>query len=317
MMEGEYAAEMQNAGCKMQNERTKETNHQIKHNSALCILNFAFSRMTVPCISAMPISPLLLRVSDLHVAVDGKEVVQGVSLSIAPGETHAIMGPNGSGKSTLVSALMGHPAYSVTGGGALFLGKDLFAMEPHERAQAGLFLAFQYPKEIAGVTLRNFLFAAYNAQMLARARQDREGGVSRDPGQKKLSPIKFKKFLGENMQDLRMDPAFAERFLNQGFSGGEKKKAEVLQMKVLRPHLTLLDETDSGLDIDALRIVADGINSLRDGRRSFLLVTHYARILEYVTPDFVHVMVKGRIVESGDSSFAHQLEKEGYERFVS
>ncbi|PIR52722.1 Fe-S cluster assembly ATPase SufC [Candidatus Peregrinibacteria bacterium CG10_big_fil_rev_8_21_14_0_10_49_10] len=248
----------------------------------------------------------LLSVSDLHISVEGNEVVRGISFEIHPGETHAIMGPNGSGKSTLVSSLMGHPAYEITHGSVLLMGKDLLAMEPHERAQAGLFLAFQYPKEIAGVTLRNFLFAAYNAQMKVR-----------DPESKKLSPIKFKKFLEGHMEELSMDTAFAERFLNQGFSGGEKKKAEVLQMKVLQPHLALLDETDSGLDIDALRIVAEGINSLKNAQRSFLLVTHYARILEYVTPDYVHVMVKGKIVESGDSAFALHLEKEGYEKYTS
>ena len=253
----------------------------------------------------MHASSSILSVKALHIAVEGEEVVRGIDLEITSGETHAIMGPNGSGKSTLVNALMGHPAYTVTKGTAKFLGKDLFAMKSAERAQAGLFLAFQYPKEIAGVTLRNFLFAAYNAQMSVR-----------DPSHKKISPIKFKKFLEEHMEALKMDTSFAERMLNQGFSGGEKKKAEVLQMRVLQPTLALLDETDSGLDIDALKIVAEGINSQRSPERSFLLVTHYARILEYVEPDHVHVMVGGKIVESGDAAFAHQLEAEGYERFV-
>ena len=247
----------------------------------------------------------ILSVSNLHIAVGDTEVVHGVNLSIGQGEVHAVMGPNGSGKSTLVSALMGHPAYEVTAGSVRFLGKDLLAMQPHERAQAGLFLAFQYPKEIAGVTLRNFLFAAYNAQMAVR-----------DPSHRKISPIKFKKFLEEHMAKLKINPSFAERALNQGFSGGEKKKAEVLQMSVLQPVLALLDETDSGLDIDALNIVAEGINALRSPERAILLVTHYARILEYVTPDHVHVMVGGKIVESGGSAFAHQLEAEGYERFL-
>jgi Fe-S cluster assembly ATP-binding protein len=246
----------------------------------------------------------LLAVSNLHISVEGTEVVRGVDLTITKGEIHAIMGPNGSGKSTLVSTLMGHPAYEITQGSAKFLGKDLLALEPHERAQLGLFLAFQYPKEIAGVSLRSFLFAAYNAQMSVR-----------DPAHKKISPIKFKKFLTEQMQELNMDPAFAERFLNQGFSGGEKKKAEVLQMKVLSPVLSLLDETDSGLDVDALKIVAAGVNSLRDPEFSALLVTHYARILEYIEPDHVHVMVGGKILESGGADFAHKLEKEGYEKY--
>ena len=252
----------------------------------------------------MPKSLPLLSLSNLHISVGGKEVVRGVSLRIQESEIHAIMGPNGSGKSSLVSTLMGHPAYQATDGSAGFLGKDLLAIAPAERAAAGLFLAFQYPKEIAGVTLRNFLFAAYNAQMEVR-----------DPKAKRISPIKFKKFLEAEMARLKMDPAFAERPLNRGFSGGEKKKAEVLQMAVLQPRLALLDETDSGLDIDALKVVADGINSMRSPSFSTLIVTHYARLLDYVTPDHVHVMVRGRIVESGGAELARQLEREGYARF--
>ena len=279
----------------------------------------------------------LLSIKGLHISVDGTELVRGLNLEMAEGEIHAIMGPNGSGKSTLVSTLMGHPAYEVTGGSVEFRGEDLLAMEAHERAQAGLFLAFQYPKEIAGVTLRSFLYAAYNAQMEVR-----------DPEHKKLSPIKFKKYLTSVMEELRMDPSFAERFLNQGFSGGEKKKAEILQMKVLQPHIALLDETDSGLDVDALKIVAGGINSLkrtenreqrtesntkkrrneetkkRSGELSkintpsfsALIVTHYARILEHITPDHVHVMVGGTIVESGGADFARELEEGGYEKYL-
>jgi Fe-S cluster assembly ATP-binding protein len=248
----------------------------------------------------------LLSIKNLQVNVADTPIVNGVSLDIQPGEIHAIMGPNGSGKSTLVNALMGHPAYSVTAGTAAFSGQDLLSMPPHERAQAGLFLAFQYPKEIAGVTLRSFLFAAHKAQTTAR-----------NPAEKQVSPIKFKKLLDAHMTNLKMDPAFAERALNQGFSGGEKKKAEVLQMTVLKPRLALLDETDSGLDVDALKIVAAGVNSLRSPDFSALIVTHYARILEYIQPDFVHVMAKGKILQSGDAAFAHQLESEGYERYVS
>ncbi|MFA6039605.1 MAG: Fe-S cluster assembly ATPase SufC [Candidatus Peribacteraceae bacterium] len=246
----------------------------------------------------------LLTIPDLHVSVGGKDVVRGVGLEINEGEIHAIMGPNGSGKSTLVSTLMGHPAFTVTKGSATFLDRDLFTLEPWERAAAGLFLAFQYPKEISGVTLRSFLFAAANAQLSAR-----------DPKARRISPIKFKKMLEERMEELKMDSAFAERSLNQGFSGGEKKKAEVLQMRILQPRLALLDETDSGLDIDALKTVADGINRMRSSSFSALIVTHYARLLEYVAPDRVHVMVKGKIVESGGATLARELEKNGYAKY--
>lgn len=196
---------------------------------------------------------------------------------------------------------MGHPAYAVTGGSATFEGKDLLAMQPHERAAAGLFLAFQYPREIAGVTLRSFLYAAYQAQAKAR-------------GEKPLTILQFKDLLLARMTALHMDPAFAERSLNQGFSGGEKKKAEVLQMDILRPRMALLDETDSGLDVDALKIVAEGVKTLRSPDFSALVVTHYARILHHLQPDRVHVMVKGVIVESGGPELAERLEGEGYTR---
>lgn len=255
---------------------------------------------------------LLLHLHDLHIAIEGTEVVRGVDLTVNPGEIHAIMGPNGSGKSTLANTLMGHPKYEVKGGSATFLGEDLLAMEPSDRARKGLFLAFQYPKEIAGVTLRSFLFAAFKAQMTAR-----------DPKAKVLSPVKFKKILEEKMKALHMDPSFAERSLNQGFSGGEKKKAEVLQLSVLQPKLALLDETDSGLDIDALKIVAEGVNRMRETAAkpgdeagfSAIIVTHYARILDYLSPDKVHVMVRGKIVESGGMELARRLEKEGYAKY--
>ncbi|MCA9370879.1 MAG: Fe-S cluster assembly ATPase SufC [Candidatus Peregrinibacteria bacterium] len=243
----------------------------------------------------------MLQITDLHISVDGTEIVKGVDLTINAGETHAIMGPNGSGKSTLVSTLMGHPGYQVTAGSVTFQGENLLGKEPHERAQAGMFLAFQYPKEIAGVTLRSFLFAAYKAQMAAR-----------HPEINVASPIKFKALLDETMRALQMDPAFADRFVNQGFSGGEKKKAEVLQMHIVQPLLALMDETDSGLDVDALKIVADGVNALKSPEFSCLLVTHYARILHYIHPDVVHVMVDGKIIESGGKEFALTLEQEGY-----
>ncbi len=247
--------------------------------------------------------PLLLSLTDLRVSVEDKEVVKGLSLEVPEGEVHAIMGPNGSGKSSLVNALMGHPTYAVTVGSATFDGKNLFDMEPHERAMAGLFLAFQYPREIAGVTLRGFLYAAHKAQATAR-------------GEKPMTILQFKDALLERMQALHMDPAFAERSLNQGFSGGEKKKAEVLQMDMLRPRMALLDETDSGLDVDALKIVAEGVRALRSPTFSALVVTHYARILQHLRPDRVHVMVHGRIVESGGAELAERLEKEGYKQYL-
>ena len=214
------------------------------------------------------------------------------------------MGPNGSGKSTLVNTLMGHPNYKVTKGSVEFRGKDLLAMTPDERAKHGLFLAFQYPKEIAGVPLRSFLFAAYDAVTKAR-----------DSDYKKISPIKFKEQLEEHMKELKMNPSFADRPVNQGFSGGEKKKAEILQLTILKPLLALLDETDSGLDVDALKTVAKGVNSMRSPEFSAILVTHYARILEYITPDKVHVMIDGKIAESGGPEFARTLESEGYGKF--
>ena len=247
----------------------------------------------------------LLTITDLHVSVEDKPIVKGVSLTISEGEVHALMGPNGSGKSTLAHALMGHPRYDVTGGKVTFKGQDLLAMEPHERAQAGLFLAFQYPKEIAGVSLRSFLLAAVRAKAAV------------DPSFGRPSPLQFQKILLEEMKTLHMDPAFAERSLNKGFSGGEKKKAEILQMAILKPSLALLDETDSGLDVDALKIVAEGVNALRKQPGfSCLIVTHYARILDYITPDRVHVMINGRIAESGDAAFARTLEHEGYARYT-
>ncbi|MBI3619358.1 Fe-S cluster assembly ATPase SufC [Candidatus Peregrinibacteria bacterium] len=247
--------------------------------------------------------PILLT-ENLHIAVEGTEVVHGLNLTVGSGEVHAIMGPNGSGKSTLVNTLMGHPKYRVTNGELRFANCDLLKLSPDERARKGLFLAFQYPKEIAGVSLRSFLFAAYNAQMTVRY-----------PKRKKISPIKFKTFLEAKMAELSMDPSFAERFVNQGFSGGEKKKTEILQLSVLQPTLALLDETDSGLDIDALKIVADGVNRMRSPDFSAVIVTHYARLLEYIDPDHVHVMVRGTIVESGGKELAMRLEKEGYERY--
>ncbi len=244
-----------------------------------------------------------LSIKDLRVSIEDKEVVKVLSLDVPAGEVHAIMGPNGSGKSSLVNTLMGHPKYVVTSGAVTYDGKNLLEMAPHERAAAGLFLAFQYPREIAGVTLRSFLYAAHQAQAKARS-------------EKAMTVLQFKDALIERMKALHMDPAFAERSLNQGFSGGEKKKAEVLQMDLLRPRMALLDETDSGLDVDALKIVAEGVKALRSPTFAALVVTHYARILQHLKPDRVHVMIHGKIVESGGAELAEKLEKEGYKPYL-
>lgn len=248
----------------------------------------------------------VLEVKNLHTRVASipeQEILKGVDLVVKKGEVHCIMGPNGSGKSTLVNTIMGHPAYEVTDGNLKFDGENLLDLEPFERARKGLFLAFQYPKEIAGVTVLNFLTAAYNAHLVAR-----------DPSAKPIKAFKFKTVVKEEMEKLKMRPEFLDRFLNQGFSGGEKKKAEILQMRLLSPDIALLDETDSGLDVDALRIVAEGVNTLRkESGMGVLVVTHYQRILEYIQPDFVHVMKGGKIVKSGGKEFAKELEEGGYE----
>jgi len=245
----------------------------------------------------------LLKISDLWavVAEDGTEILRGVDLEIKAGEIHAIMGPNGSGKSTLAKVLSGHPAYEVTGGSVLFRGEDLLEMGPDERARAGVFLAFQYPVEIPGVSIANFLRTA-----LQSLRPDEE-----------LDIFDFQEKLLDRMQLLEMAPSFAERSVNDGFSGGEKKRNEILQLAVLEPTLAIMDETDSGLDIDALRIVANGVNKLHEERSdmTILMITHYQRLLNYIKPDFVHVMANGRILESGGPELAERLEESGYELY--
>jgi Fe-S cluster assembly ATP-binding protein len=241
----------------------------------------------------------MLDIKNLHVTVDGKAILDGLTLSLGAGEVHAIMGPNGSGKSTLAYVLAGREGYEVTEGSITYRGRDLLALSPEERAREGLFLAFQYPVEIAGVGTNNFLKAALNA--VRRHRQLPE-----------LDAMEFLKLIKEKRKLLKIDEAMMRRSLNVGFSGGEKKRNEVLQMALLEPALAVLDETDSGLDIDALRIVADGINALRGPERSILMITHYQRLLDYVVPDFVHVLAGGRIVRSGGKELALQLEKEGY-----
>ena len=249
-----------------------------------------------------------LEIRNLHVALeDGTEIVKGVDLEVDLGQKHAIMGPNGSGKSTLAYALMGHPAYEVTKGQILFDGDDLTELGADERAQRGLFLAFQYPHAIPGVTVTSFLRSAINANRKAAS------GGEEDP-----VPIpEFRTNLLAAMEDLKVPRELASRYLNDGFSGGEKKRVEILQMAMLKPKIAVLDETDSGLDIDALRIVANGVNKLVGPETGALVITHYQRILDYVTPDFVHVFVDGRIVADGGPELAHKLEAEGYEAFGS
>ncbi len=239
-----------------------------------------------------------LEIRDLHVAIAGKKILAGVDLKIKGGETHVIMGPNGSGKSTLSNVIMGHPNYRIEKGDILLNGKSILELGPDERAGKGLFLAFQYPQEISGVSLANFLRHAYNAV---------------HPNGKRLSVMDFHRMLLEKMELLKMDREFANRYLNEGFSGGEKKRSEILQLAVLGPRIAILDETDSGLDIDALRTVAHGINSVSNEKTGVLLITHYQRILKYVKPDYVHVMIKGKIVKSGGHALAEELEEKGYE----
>jgi Fe-S cluster assembly ATP-binding protein len=237
-----------------------------------------------------------LEIQNLHVRIEEREILRGLNLKVSKGETHALMGPNGSGKSTLANTIMGNPTYEVTEGKILFNGEDLTEAGPDERARAGLFMAFQYPATIPGVSVANFLRMAVNA--------------------KREEPIKVKEFgklLGENMELLRIDRAFTSRYLNEGFSGGEKKRAEILQLAMLKPEIAVLDETDSGLDIDALRIVSDGVNALSGPDMGSLIITHYTRILDYVKPQFVHIMLDGRIVREGGPELADELEDKGYD----
>jgi Fe-S cluster assembly ATP-binding protein len=249
----------------------------------------------------------LLKLENLHVALeDGTEIVKGVDLEVDTNEVHAVMGPNGSGKSTLAYALMGHPAYEITEGRLLFDGEDVTELGADERAQRGLFLAFQYPHAIPGVTVTSFLRSAINAVRKARA-----GGVD-DP----IAIPEFRKELLDQMDRLKVSRELASRYLNDGFSGGEKKRVEILQMAMLKPRIAVLDETDSGLDIDALRVVASGVNELVGPEMGALVITHYQRILNYVKPDHVHVFVDGRIVESGGPELAERLEAEGYDPFI-
>jgi Fe-S cluster assembly ATP-binding protein len=243
-----------------------------------------------------------LEIKDLHVNIEDKEILKGLSLTVNQGEIHAIMGPNGTGKSTLAYTLMGHPNYIVTQGEIIFKGQNILELEPDARSRAGIFLAFQYPVAIPGVTVANFLRTALNARRRAA-----------NPEDKGMPILEFRKLLKEKMAMLKMDQAFAGRYLNDGFSGGEKKRAEILQMATLKPEFAVLDETDSGLDIDALRIVAEGVNALSGPELGVLVITHYQRLLNYIKPGFVHIMLDGRIVESGGPDLALHLEDQGYD----
>ncbi|WP_304608867.1 Fe-S cluster assembly ATPase SufC [Planomicrobium sp. CPCC 101110] len=239
-----------------------------------------------------------LVIQDLHVEIEGKEILKGVNLTIKTGEIHAIMGPNGTGKSTLASAIMGHPKYTVTSGSITLDGEDVLEMEVDERARAGLFLGMQYPSEISGVTNADFMRSAMNAR--------REEGDE-------ISLMKFIRELDKKMEVLDMEEEMAQRYLNEGFSGGEKKRNEILQMMMIKPSFAILDEIDSGLDIDALKVVAEGVNQMRGEEFGCLIITHYQRLLNYITPDYVHVMMQGRVVKSGGEELSHKLEAEGYD----
>ncbi|MGB3634358.1 MAG: Fe-S cluster assembly ATPase SufC [Rubrobacteraceae bacterium] len=238
----------------------------------------------------------MLKIENLRVEIDGSEIIKGLDLEVEKGEIHAIMGPNGSGKSTLSNVLMGHPRYDVTGGSITFMDEDIFELEADERAKLGMFLAFQYPSEVPGVSVANFLRTAVNSVR-----------------EEELSPMDMYRLIQEKMKIMQMDPKFAERYLNEGFSGGEKKRNEILQMLMLDPKLAIMDETDSGLDIDALQVVAKGVSELRSPEFSAVIITHYQRILRYIEPDRVHVMLDGRLVTSGEKELADTLEERGYD----
>jgi len=245
----------------------------------------------------------MLKIENLMAEVDGKPILKGLNLHVKPGEIHAIMGPNGAGKSTLAKVLAGHPTYEITNGFIIFKDQDLVELEPEDRAHLGLFMSFQYPVEIPGVSNKQFLQIAYNTQRKARH-------------EKEVTSEEFEQILNEKMKSMEIRPEFSQRNVNENFSGGEKKRNEILQMAVLAPSLALLDETDSGLDIDAMRIVAKGVNQLMSPEMGLILITHYQRLLDYIKPDFVHVMLDGKIVQSGDASLALELEEKGYDWLI-
>ena len=258
-------------------------------------------------------APAELEIRNLHARIEDKEILRGVNLTVRQGETHALMGPNGSGKSTLANVIMGHPRYEVTQGEILFDGVNLLDLSPDKRARLGIFLAFQYPSSVPGVTVGNFLRRALEARREGYNPNAPETPSGEAPKRKGIPPAEFRKLLNEKMKLLRVDNAFINRYINEGFSGGEKKRAEILQMAMLAPRMAVLDETDSGLDIDALRIVAEGVNALRGPNMGVLLITHYQRLLNYIRPDIVHVMYRGQIIRTGGADLALELEEKGYE----
>ena len=254
-----------------------------------------------------------LEIHDLHARIEDKEILRGVNLTVKQGETHALMGPNGSGKSTLANVIMGHPKYQVTQGEVLYKGHNVLTFSPDKRARMGLFLAFQYPASVPGVTVANFLRRALEARREGYDPDAPPAPTGQVPKRRGIPPAEFRKLLNEQMALLKVDGTFVNRYINEGFSGGEKKRAEILQMAMLQPEMAMLDETDSGLDIDALRIVGEGVNALRGPNLGVLIITHYPRILNYIAPDVVHVMYQGQIITTGGPEFARELEAKGYE----
>jgi len=271
------------------------------------------TQQTTSVAPSTPTAPAELIIRDLHATIEDKEILRGVNLTVKQGETHALMGPNGSGKSTLANVIMGHPKYAVTQGQVLFRGIDVLALSADKRSRLGLFLAFQYPSSVPGVTVGNFLRRAMEAK---REGYDPNGATETSgqaPKRKGIPPAEFRRLLNEKMKLLKVDSTFVNRYLNEGFSGGEKKRAEILQLAMLEPTMAILDETDSGLDIDALRIVSEGVNALRGPRMGVLIITHYQRILNYIAPDIVHVMYRGQVIKTGGADLAFELEQKGYE----